>query len=41
MKCPRCGGNMSSGVCERCGFPETVFKWNVEYSSAQETSDEK
>ena len=22
MKCPRCGGNMSSGVCENCGFPE-------------------
>lgn len=24
MKCPRCGGNMSSGVCEECGFPVTV-----------------
>ena len=23
MECPRCGGNMSSGVCEDCGFPET------------------
>lgn len=21
MKCPRCGGDMSSGVCEECGFP--------------------
>ena len=21
MKCPRCGGNMSSGICESCGFP--------------------
>lgn len=24
MKCPRCGGDMSSGVCEDCGFPETL-----------------
>ena len=24
MKCPRCGGDMSSGVCENCGFPVTV-----------------
>ena len=23
MKCPRCGGNMSSGVCEARGFPVT------------------
>ena len=23
MKCPRCGGNMSSGVCNSCGFPVT------------------
>lgn len=23
MKCPRCGGNMSSGVCDECGFPVT------------------
>lgn len=21
--CPRCGGNMSSGVCDDCGFPVT------------------
>ena len=21
MKCPRCGGDMSSGVCGSCGFP--------------------
>ena len=21
MECPRCGGDMSSGVCENCGFP--------------------
>ena len=26
MKCPRCGGNMSSGICEECGFPVTVKK---------------
>ena len=23
MKCPRCGGDMSSGICEKCGFPVT------------------
>ena len=23
MKCPRCGGDMSSGVCDNCGFPVT------------------
>ena len=23
MKCPRCGGDMSGGVCESCGFPVT------------------
>ena len=23
MKCPRCGGDMSSGVCGNCGFPVT------------------
>lgn len=21
MKCPRCGGDMSSGICKECGFP--------------------
>ena len=26
MECPRCGGDMSSGVCEDCGFPETKIK---------------
>ena len=26
MKCPRCGGDMSSGVCEQCGFPEIRWK---------------
>ena len=24
MKCPRCGGDMSSGVCVECGFPENT-----------------
>lgn len=23
MKCPRCGGDMSAGVCKECGFPVT------------------
>ncbi len=23
MKCPRCGGDMSGGVCDNCGFPAT------------------
>ena len=23
MKCPRCGGDMSGGVCSSCGFPVT------------------
>ena len=23
MKCPRCGGDMSGGVCDNCGFPVT------------------
>ena len=27
MKCPRCGGDMSSGVCENCGFP--VTRWRL------------
>ena len=24
MECPRCGGNMSNGVCEDCGFSITA-----------------
>ena len=28
MKCPRCGGDMSSGVCSECGFPETIIRNN-------------
>ena len=23
MRCPRCGGKMSGGICEDCGFPAT------------------
>ncbi len=23
MKCPRCGGDMTGGVCDNCGFPVT------------------
>lgn len=32
MKCPRCGGNMSGGVCNECGFPVTRKKlciWRI------------
>lgn len=21
MKCPRCGADMSGGICKECGFP--------------------
>jgi len=32
MKCPRCGGDMSSGVCEECGFPVTARKlFSIKY----------
>ena len=30
MKCPRCGGNMSSGVCQECGFP-VVSRKTIKY----------
>ena len=31
MKCPRCGGDMSNGVCEECGFPENVKVFMAKY----------
>ena len=40
MQCPRCGGDMSSGVCEDCGFPETVFKWDMIYTQNIDIDDE-
>ena len=34
MKCPRCGGDMSSGVCDSCGFPTTrkIIRYRIKRS---------
>ena len=40
MQCPRGGGDMSSGVCEECGFPETVFRWKMKYIVSEAKSEE-
>ena len=31
MKCPRCGSQMSGGICDSCGFPLTNIRIQPKY----------